>query len=265
MSESSLESSNSPLPTIVYVPDPFSYTLSEEKHGQFAGERPDAEGAEIAAKIVMYSRGRSRARTFRPRPDVLPSRIAPSHISSNIAAEDGEQPQISEEEAESHYQALGDWKGPKADRGAARRYWLSQGVNGACWLVRRLRTETDVETLHAAGSLLADLGEIGVGPIMEELGDSLVVDQSLALLKALAWLGESHDHPTVEGAQAELILAHCLQDDDSDMREAAAGAMRLLPPERAIRWLNPRLRVETNEDVKRAIQDVLISYSAAGT
>jgi hypothetical protein len=122
-----------------------------------------------------------------------------------------------------------------------------------------------VETLHAAGSLLADLGEIGVGPIIEELGDSLVVDQGLALLKALAWLGESPDHPTLEGAQAELILAHCLQDDDSDLREAAAGAMRLLPPERAIRWLNPRLRVETNEDVKRAIQDVLVSHGAAGT
>src|SRR6185312_8296150 len=108
------------------------------------------------------------------------------------------------------------------------------------------------------------LGEVGVGPIIEELGDSLVADQSLALLKALAWLGESQDHPTLEGAQAELILAHCLQDDDPDMREAAAGAMRLLPLERAIRWLNPRLRVEANEDVKRAIQDILISHGAPG-
>src|SRR4051812_9349555 len=116
MSESSLESSTPPLPTIVYVPDPFSYTLSEERPGLLAGERPDAEGGETAAKIVMYSRGMRRVRTFRPRIDVLPSRIAPSAISSSSVAEDGVQPHFSEEEAESHYQALGDWKGPRADR-----------------------------------------------------------------------------------------------------------------------------------------------------
>ena len=58
----------------------------------------------------------------------------------------------------------------------------------------------------------------------------------------------------VETAQAELALADLLQDEDSDVREAAAEARRLLRPERAVRWLEHRLRDETDAEVRQTIR-----------
>lgn len=185
------------------------------------------------------------------------------HTASDVGAR--AEPRFPPDVAEGHYQALGDWKGPRGERRAAKEFWLSGGADGACWLVRRLRDETDVETLHAAASLLADLGAISVGPILEDLTESRNPDQSLALLKALAWLGQFDSHPIIEGTQGELILAHRLQEDDADLREAAACAMRLLRPEQATRWLLPRLRDESDEYVRRVIQEELEHHHAVRT
>ena len=136
------------------------------------------------------------------------------------------------EEAEAHYRVLGAWKGPSAAKDvqrAAREFWLGAGATGARWLVARLRDEVLVESLHAAGSVLADLEEVAIAPIVEGLLDTPSHDQAITLLNTLGWLGESGRLPRLEGAQAELILADCLQHDDPDMREAAACAMRLRP------------------------------------
>ena len=67
-------------------------------------------------------------------------------------------------------------------------------------------------------------------------------DPAICLLWALNSLSESDSTLRRETAQAELALADLLQDEDSDVREAAAEAMRLLRPERAVRWLEHRLR-----------------------
>ena len=168
------------------------------------------------------------------------------------------------DEAERQFRGLGDWK--HQDTGtAAREYWLSAGAQGIEWLVRRLRGETHVEMLHDAAALLADLGRASIRPIIEELDRDPAVDQALALLRALAWLGESHERPTLEGAQGELILAGLLQHEDPDVREATACAMRLLRPERAAHWLTRRRRVEPDEDVRAAIEDELNRYSTERT
>jgi hypothetical protein len=93
------------------------------------------------------------------------------------------------EEAETQYGVLGVWKGPSAARDvqrAAREYWLGAGSAGARWLVARLRDEIFVETLHAVGSVLADLGEVAIGPIVDGLLADPAHDQAIVLLDAIA-------------------------------------------------------------------------------
>lgn len=167
------------------------------------------------------------------------------------------------EQAEAHYRLLGAWKGPSAAKDvqrAAREFWRGAGAAGARWLVGRLRDEVLVESLHAAGSVLADLDEVAIGPIVEGLLNSPSHDQAITLLDALGWLGESGRLPRLEGAEAELMLADRLQHDDPDMREAAACAMRLIRPERAVPWLEHRLRVETDPEVRRTIEEELARH-----
>src|SRR5205823_5356066 len=104
---------------------------------------------------------------------------------------------------------LGAWKGPLAARevqDAALRFWRSSGEEGVRWLVRRLRDEFHLETLHGVASLLADLGEIILGPVFEELSQAASRDQALGLLWALDPLSESDPTLRIESDQAELIL-----------------------------------------------------------
>jgi hypothetical protein len=158
------------------------------------------------------------------------------------------------EEAERHYRALGNWKNPESVRRAAREFWGASGVEGVRWFVGRLRDEVQVEAIHAASSLLARLGEVAIGPAVEELANDPTADQARALLNALGALGEAESRPMLEGALAELVLADFLQHDDPDLREAAALAIRLLPPDRAVHWLTHRLRDETDAAVREAIE-----------
>jgi hypothetical protein len=119
--------------------------------------------------------------------------------------------------------------------------------------------------LHDAAALLTDLDRASIGPIVEELDRDPAADQALALLRALGWLGESHDRPTLEGEQGELILAGLLQHDDPDIRKTAACAMRLLRPDRAAHWLTRRGRVERDADVRAAVEDEIGRYAIART
>src|SRR4051812_26020263 len=61
-------------------------------------------------------------------------------------------------QAESHYRALGRWKGPLAApevQRAAQQFWQAEPERSACWLARRLRNESHGDTLHSAADLLA--------------------------------------------------------------------------------------------------------------
>jgi predicted HTH domain antitoxin len=169
-------------------------------------------------------------------------------------------PTFAAADAERFYQYLGAWKGPLATREAqqeARAFWRSSGATGVRWLVQRLRTEHHIDALHGVASLLSDLGDMILGPIFEELVKEPSSDQSLALLWALGSLSESEASPRLEGVQAELVLVDLLQNDAPDIREAAATAMRLLPAQRASRWLSHRLRIEAGPDVRKTIEGEL--------
>src|SRR5205085_11708238 len=79
---------------------------------------------------------------------------------------------FSSSETEGFYSAVGAWKGPLAAREVqdeALRFWRSSGEEGVRWLMRRLRDEFHLETLHGVASLLADLGEIILDPVFEDL------------------------------------------------------------------------------------------------
>jgi hypothetical protein len=169
--------------------------------------------------------------------------------------------------AEIHYRALGRWKGKLAAadvQAAAQDFWLAAGEAGGYWLARRLRWESNVETLLAVASLLARLGPAALALVVEELGENPASDQARALLQALGWLGESPEAPIVAEASTELTLARFLQDRDPDTREAAARALRLLPPARAAHWLGLRLGEEPDPDVAETIREELARCPEVG-
>jgi predicted HTH domain antitoxin len=159
-------------------------------------------------------------------------------------------------EAERFYECLGAWRGPLATREVQQKaleFWRSAGEEGVRWLVRRLRDEHHVDALHGVASLLADLGAVIVGPVFRELAEEPSDDQTVALLWALGSFSESEAAVRLEGVEAELTLVDLLQNNEPDVREAAATAMRLLPPHRASRWLTHRLRNETDPYVRATI------------
>ena len=123
--------------------------------------------------------------------------------------------------------------------------------------MQRLRDEHHVDALHGAASLLSDLGEISLGPIFEELAREPSGDQVLALLRALGWLSGSEAAPQLESVQAELTLVDLHEENDPDVRSAAARAMSLLPRERVSRWLSRRLRDEVDPDVRATLEEGL--------
>jgi HEAT repeats len=167
--------------------------------------------------------------------------------------------------AERFSSPLGAGKGPLAAREVqdeALRFWRWSGEEGVRWLIHRLRDEFHLETLHGVASPLADLGEFILAPVFEELSRGAARDQALCLLWALDSLIESDPSLQLEAPEAELALADLLQNDDSDVREAAAEAMRLLRPERAVRWLEHRLRDETDAEVRQTIQRELTRLHA---
>jgi hypothetical protein len=169
--------------------------------------------------------------------------------------------------AEIHYRALGRWKGKLAAvdvQTASRDFWLAAGEAGGYWLTRRLRWESNAESLHAVAVLLARLGPVALAAVVEELGENPASDQARALLQALGWLGESPEAPIVTEASTELTLAQFLQNRDPDTRESAARALRLLPPARAAHWLGLRLREEPDPDVAETIRDELASRPIGG-
>jgi predicted HTH domain antitoxin len=186
---------------------------------------------------------------------------------SMASQESGADTPFTPETAEAHYQPLGRLKGVLATRNVqdeARAFWQSAGERGARWLACRLRYEVHLESLHAVGSQLADLGWVAVAPIVEELGKNPAPDQAWALLQALGWMGKAASAPTIEEASIELLLAKFLQDRDPDVREAAAHAMRRLPPERATYWLRRREQEETDQEVIQTIEDELTRIRTAG-
>ncbi len=161
------------------------------------------------------------------------------------------------EEFEEEYQKIGRWKGPDATRKARvtqHEFWRARGPEGVRWLVRRLRQERQLDALHGVASLLADLGESIIAPVFEELARNPSHDQALSLLWALVSLSESCPTLRIEAGTSESVVADRLQDDDPDIREAAAEALRLLGPERSIGWLERRLRDEIDDDVRRTIE-----------
>ncbi len=139
-------------------------------------------------------------------------------------------------------------------------FWQSSGEEGARWLVRRLRDEHILETLHDVASILGRLGETIIGPAYEELSRGADADQALCLLWALRMLSESNPSLRVNAERWEPILADLLRSKDSDVREQAAEVMRLLGPERAIPLLENRLPDEDDEYARETIEQELKRY-----
>jgi predicted HTH domain antitoxin len=159
---------------------------------------------------------------------------------------------------EEHYQRIGWWKGPHATTAArqgVRDFWASLGPRGARWLVERLRNEWHVDLLSGVANLLADLGEVSLKPILDELELEASRDQEEALLKALAWLGAAGTTAGPLAGQLTPILAVFLTHEDPDLREAACRATSLLAPGDAHAVLEARLAAEPSAEVRQAIAE----------
>lgn len=216
----------------------FWYTqgrISPEKAAQFAGiSQVDFLDAVAAAKLPAL----------------------PGDVDESIEEPGSVTPGAFEEQ----YQRIGWWKGPHATpaaRQGVREFWESWGPRGARWLVRRLRSESHLDLLSGVANLLADLGEVSLRPILDELEFEASRDQAEALLKALAWLGAAGATAGVFAGQLTPILAAFLTHDDPDLREAACRATSLLAPGRARALLESRLAVELSIEVRQTIEEMI--------
>ena len=161
---------------------------------------------------------------------------------------------------EDQYEKIGWWKGPLATSSARQEvhdFWVSRGSRGARWLVRRLRSESHLDLLSGVANLLADLGELSLGPIVEELELEPTRDQAEALLKALAWLGAAGMTAGPLAGRLIPILSAVLIHEDFDVREAACRATSLLAPGRARALLESRLAVEPSSEVRQTIEETI--------
>jgi HEAT repeat protein len=193
------------------------------------------------------------------RSPLLPERRESPPSSPGASDEGGAFPS---DEAEVHYQRLGRWRGADASpevQAESLRFWRGSGLGGIRWLIARLRDDSHDDRLRGAASMLADLGMESLGPILETLRDRPTADQALALLWALGWLG---DRERSGEPQTALVLVQYLLDESPELREAAARALRLIPPDHARTWLTCRLRDELDGEVKRTIEEELEAVGA---
>jgi hypothetical protein len=247
--------------------------ISHERAAQYAGlSRIAFLDALAATKLAAFQAGPGESReagrhAVASTEETARTRDTEQGGPSTESQESGADLRFTLEAAEAHYRPLGRSKGDLAAgavQDAAREFWQSAGERGARWLVRRLRRESQVEALHAAAARLSNLGPAAVAPIAEELGNDPTPDQAWALLQALGWMGESSSSPRLEDALLGLILRKFLAHPHPDVREAAARAMRLLPPEQATHWLRQREREENDPDVVQTIEEELTEHSSAG-
>jgi HEAT repeat protein len=172
-------------------------------------------------------------------------------------------PLSSEEEFEDAYQRIGWWRGPNTTpeaRALVRDYWRLQGNRGLSWLVGRLRREWHIDLLDGVASLLAQAGGAGLLPILDELERQPRRDHAEALLKALGWIGEEGIPVQPSSVKRlEMVLSMFLHHDDAGLREGAARAARLLPPEQAMALLGRHVDEEPDADVRQAIEETLAS------
>jgi hypothetical protein len=166
-----------------------------------------------------------------------------------------------EDSLEAMYQKIGWWRGPHSTAAARTLvcgFWRDEADRGLRWLVSRLRSEWHIDLLDGVASILAQIGETAIRPILDELDRQPSRDQAEALLKALGWLGErgkSASSSLVE--RLDPVLVTFLGGDDPELREWAARAARLLPQERAVGLLEGVLNAEQDADVRLAIQETV--------
>jgi predicted HTH domain antitoxin len=246
----------------------FKIELPESVLTTFA-ETPDAFAREIrlAAAIQWYREGRvSEGKAAEiaglSRTDFLDAlRRAQVPATAVIADEVMEEVErVPPDSFEDQYQRIGWWRGPLATSSARQEvhdFWASRGSLGARWLARRLRSESHLELLSEVANLLADLGELSLGPIVEELELEPSRDQAEALLKALAWLGAAGINAGSRAGRLIPILSAALKHDDPDVRDAASRATSLLTPGHARALLESRLAVEPSTEVRQTIEETI--------
>src|SRR5271157_1840143 len=77
-----------------------------------------------------------------------------------------------EDSLEAMYQKIGWWKGPNATAEARTLvcdFWRDQGDQGLRWLVSRLRPEGHIDLLDGVASILAQIGDTAIAPVLDEL------------------------------------------------------------------------------------------------
>ena len=139
--------------------------MSKEKASEFAG----VGEAQLAEALRAVSR-----------PDVIIEQVVES---LSRPSEFTEGRHDFDRQAESHYRAMGRWKGPLAApevQRAAQQFWQAEPERSACWLARRLRNESHGDTLYSAADLLASLGMSALASISDELARHPSPDQALA-------------------------------------------------------------------------------------
>ncbi len=163
-------------------------------------------------------------------------------------------------EFERAYSLLGTIHGPFAStKGRETEFalWRQHGREAAQFLVRRIKSEKNLETLNRVAE---DLAVIGRGSIREIRAALLAIpspEQAATLLTALGWINpdqaDSQDQPQL----IPIIERYLMRNSDAHVREAAAMATRILPRSVSTRMLAMAAAKETDAGVREAIEDEL--------
>lgn len=152
--------------------------------------------------------------------------------------------------------------GAPLDREGTLAWWGYRSEAGACWIVRRLRAERDIEVLNEAASLLADIGRAAIWPILDELERGGPADQTDTLLLALRLLAE--DGILRESTEEVLpvlqaMLPACRSVDTRIGIYEVLAVLRPGPEEEV--WAVAQ-RAEQHPEGKSALEDALLRIAS---
>lgn len=156
---------------------------------------------------------------------------------------------------DSEYERIGWWKGSNAEhitKEQIKKFWLDLQERGAVYLVRKTRSESNLDLISGIAFILSQMPSASLPSILTELErPGIEEEQAETLLKAISWMAPLE--AALFADRLRVRISHYLNAASSDVRDAASAATRALPHDDAVDLLLTRRDNERDPAVRDAL------------